>query len=68
MLEQGSYGPGIGDQLLRATGGLQLCAGFLAFDARQLYAAQACYTSALALGRQLGDLEVETRALCGLAA
>lgn len=67
MLERSSYGPSLGDQLLRATGGLELCAGFLAFDARQHHAAQACYTGALALARQLGDPEVETRALCGLA-
>ncbi len=67
MLEQSSYGPSVGDQLLRATSGLQLCAGFLAFDARQHHAARACYTGALAMARQLGDPEVETRALCGLA-
>ncbi len=67
MLEQSSYGPSVGDQLLRATSGLQLCAGFLAFDARQHHAARACYTGALELARQLSDPEVETRALCGLA-
>jgi hypothetical protein len=33
MLEQGSYGPRVGKQLLIATGRLQLCAGWLAFDA-----------------------------------
>ncbi len=67
MLERGSYGSSLGDQLLRTTGGLQLCAGFLAFDAGQHHAAQTCYTGALAVARQLGDPEVETRALCGLA-
>ncbi|MGH3973947.1 MAG: helix-turn-helix domain-containing protein [Pseudonocardiaceae bacterium] len=67
MLEQGSYLSSVGDQLLRAIGGLQLCAGFLAFDARHHHAARACYTGALTLARQLGDPEAETRALCGLA-
>ena len=57
MLEQSSYGPDVGDQLLRVTGGLQLCAGFLAFDARQHHVAQACYTGALAVARQLDDPE-----------
>jgi transcriptional regulator with XRE-family HTH domain len=67
MLEHGRYGPSVSDRLLKATSGLRLCAGFLAFDARQHHAAQACYTGALTLARQLGDPEVETRALCGLA-
>jgi DNA-binding XRE family transcriptional regulator len=67
MLEQGSYGPTVGKQLLMATGRLQLCAGFLAFDAGRQYVARACYNDALTLARQVDDPEVETRALCGLA-
>lgn len=67
MLERCSYVPSVGDQLLKATGGLQLCAGFLAFDAMRHDAARACYADALALARQLGDPEMESRALCGLA-
>lgn len=67
MLEQGSYGPRVGKQLLMATGRLRLCAGWLAFDAGQQHAARACYADALALARQVDDREAETRALCGLA-
>ncbi|MGH3963889.1 MAG: helix-turn-helix domain-containing protein [Pseudonocardiaceae bacterium] len=67
MLEQGNYGPSVGDQLLMATGTMQLCAGWLAFDAGRHHAAWTCYTDALALARQLHDSEMETRAFCGLA-
>jgi hypothetical protein len=67
MLEQGSYGPKVGKQLLTATGRLQLCAGWLAFDAGRHHVARACYTDALTLSRQANDPEMETRALAGLA-
>lgn len=67
MLEQGSYGPKVGNQLLMATGRLQLCAGWLAFDAGRHRAARACYMDALTLSRQVSDPEVEIRALAGLA-
>lgn len=67
MLEQGSYGTRVGKQLLMATGRLQVCAGWLAFDAGQHHAARVSYTDALALSRQVSDPEVETRALAGLA-
>lgn len=49
-----------------ATGRLQVCAGWLAFDAGRHHAARASYTDALALSRQVSDPEVETRALAGL--
>lgn len=67
MLEQGSYGPRVGKQLLTATGRLQLCAGWLAFDAGRHHVARACYADALTLSRQASDPEMETRALAGLA-
>lgn len=67
VLEQGSYRPRVGKQLLMATGRLRLCAGWLAFDAGRQHSARACYTDALALARQVDDREAETRALCGLA-
>jgi tetratricopeptide (TPR) repeat protein len=67
MLEQGSYRPRAGKQLLVAIGGLQLCAGWLAFDAGRHDAARACYTDALTLSRQISDPEMEARALAGLA-
>ncbi len=67
MLEQGTYSPKVGQQLLRATGRLQICAGWLAFDAGQDNAAQTCYEGALALARQASDAEVEGRALANLA-
>ncbi len=67
MLEQGSYGPKVGKQLTLAVGGLQLCAGWLSFDAGRHDAARACYADALTLSRQVGDPELETRALVGLA-
>jgi DNA-binding XRE family transcriptional regulator len=67
MLEQGSYGPRVGKQLLMAIGGLQLCAGWLAFDAGRHDAARASYTDALTLSRQVSDPEMEARALADLA-
>ncbi len=67
MLEARSYGPSVGQQLLMATGRLQVCAGSLAFDAGRHDVARACCTDALALARQAGDPEVEIRALSDLA-
>ncbi|HEY6422198.1 MAG TPA: hypothetical protein VIY28_02900 [Pseudonocardiaceae bacterium] len=67
MLEQGSYAPRVGKQLLMATSRLRLCAAWLAFDAGRQHVARACYMDALTLARQVDDPEVETRALCGLA-
>jgi hypothetical protein len=52
---------------LIAIGGLRLCAGWLAFDAGRHDAAQASYTDALTLSRQISDPEMEIRALAGLA-
>lgn len=68
MLEQSSYGQDVGQQLLMATGRLQICAGWLAFDAGQHEVARGCFTDALALARQAGDPEVETWVLANLAA
>ncbi|MGH4014108.1 MAG: helix-turn-helix domain-containing protein [Pseudonocardiaceae bacterium] len=67
LLEQGSYGAGVGQQLLMVTGRLQVCAGSLAFDAGQHGIARACWTDALALARQASDPAVEIRALSHLA-
>ena len=67
MLEHGSYGDSVGKRLLRATGRIQMCAGWLAFDAGRHDVARSCYTEALALARQAGDAEVETHALANLA-
>jgi transcriptional regulator with XRE-family HTH domain len=67
MLEHGSYGESVGQRLLRATGRIQMCAGWLAFDAGRHDVARSCYTEALALARQAGDAEVETHALANLA-
>jgi transcriptional regulator with XRE-family HTH domain len=67
MLENGSYGESVGKRLLRATGRIQMCAGWLAFDAGRHDVARSCYTEALALARQAGDPEVETHALANLA-
>lgn len=65
LLEQGSYSAGVGQQLLMATSRLQICAGWLAFDAGKHDVARTCYTDALA--RQAGDPEVEVRALANMA-
>ncbi|MGH3815492.1 MAG: helix-turn-helix domain-containing protein, partial [Pseudonocardiaceae bacterium] len=67
MLERGSYGSGIGRQLLVATGRLQICGGWLAFDAGRHDVAQMCNEGALALARQANDPEVESQALADLA-
>jgi len=67
LLEQGRYSEVVGRQLLMATGRMQICAGWLAFDAGQHTVARSCYTEALALAKQANDTEVETHALANLA-
>ncbi|HEX2299341.1 MAG TPA: hypothetical protein VHH34_12655, partial [Pseudonocardiaceae bacterium] len=67
MLERGSYGASVGRQLLIVTGRLQICAGWLAFDAGHHAVAQASNEGALALARQANDAELESQALADLA-
>jgi transcriptional regulator with XRE-family HTH domain len=67
MLERGTYDESVEIALLRATARMQMCAGWLAFDAGQQDAARTCYTEALTLAKQAGDAEVETHALSNLA-
>jgi tetratricopeptide (TPR) repeat protein len=67
MLEHGIYSESVGQALLKATGRMQMCAGWLAFDAGRQDVARSCYTEALALATQAGDAEVETHALANLA-
>jgi transcriptional regulator with XRE-family HTH domain len=67
MLEHGIYGDRVEERLLKATGRIQMCAGWLAFDAGRQDIARSCYTEALALARQSNDAEVETHALANLA-
>jgi tetratricopeptide (TPR) repeat protein len=67
LLEHGSYGTEVEAQLLRATGRLQICAGWLCFDAGRHEQARTSYMGALALARPTGDAEVETRAFANLA-
>lgn len=67
MLEHGTYTETVQTRLLKATGRVQMCAGWLAFDAGRHDIARSCYTEALALARQAGDAEVEVRALANLA-
>jgi tetratricopeptide (TPR) repeat protein len=67
MLEHGTYGPVVEQLLLKATGRMQLCAGWLAFDAGHHDVARVCYTEALTVARQAADTETETRAFANLA-
>lgn len=67
LLENGSYTDTVGRHLLIATGQLQLCAGWLAFDAGQQDVARTCFTEALATSRQANNAQIETRALANLA-
>ncbi|MFI5496705.1 helix-turn-helix domain-containing protein [Actinoplanes sp. NPDC051859] len=67
MLEHGTYGEVIEQRLLHATGRIQMCAGWLAFDSGHQTVARSCYTEALALARQANDAEVEAHALANLA-
>ncbi|WP_143230449.1 helix-turn-helix domain-containing protein [Actinosynnema sp. ALI-1.44] len=67
LLEHGSYGSETETQLLRATARLQVCAGWLCFDAGRHEQARTSYMGALMLARPTGDAEVETRALANLA-
>ncbi|MFD8492276.1 helix-turn-helix transcriptional regulator [Amycolatopsis sp. NPDC059657] len=66
MLEQGHYGDSVGQQLLLATGNLQIRTGWLACDAGQHDVARNSFADALTIGRQAGDAEIESRALAGL--
>ncbi|MCA1672305.1 MAG: hypothetical protein LC799_08930, partial [Actinobacteria bacterium] len=67
MLEHCTYSSTVGHQLLKATARLQVCAGWLAFDAGRHDIARTCYADALALARQADDPEVEIRAYSLLA-
>jgi tetratricopeptide (TPR) repeat protein len=67
VLEHATYTTNVGKHLLMATARLQLCAGWLAFDAGRHDVAQASYTDALTLARQTDDPEVEIRAFSLLA-
>ncbi|MGH3915176.1 MAG: helix-turn-helix domain-containing protein [Pseudonocardiaceae bacterium] len=67
LLERGSYSSAVGERLLMATSRLQICAGWLAFDAGKHDVTRICYTDALALARQAGDPEGEVRALANMA-
>lgn len=67
LLEYGSYTDTVGQRLLTATGQLQICAGWLAFDAGQHEVARSCFGEALAMSRQANDAQIETRALADLA-
>jgi hypothetical protein len=55
MLERGTYGEAVEQRLLKATGRIQMCAGWLAFDAGHQRVARTCYTEALALARQVSS-------------
>lgn len=67
LLEYASYTDTVGQHLLTATGQLQICAGWLAFDAGQHEVARTCFTEALAMSRQANDAQIETSALANLA-
>jgi DNA-binding XRE family transcriptional regulator len=67
LLEHGSYTGTVGQHLLAATGRLQICAGWLAFDAGHHDVAHSCFTDALAMSHQANDAQTETRALANLA-
>lgn len=67
LLECGSYTDAVGQQLLTATGQLQICAGWLAFDAGQHEVARSCFGEVLVMSRQANDAQIETRALANLA-
>jgi tetratricopeptide (TPR) repeat protein len=67
LLENGTYGEVVEKRLLNATGRVQMCAGWLAFDSGRHEVARSCYTEALALARQANDAEVEVHALSNLA-
>jgi transcriptional regulator with XRE-family HTH domain len=67
MLEHGTFGPATEHALMQVTGRLQMCAGWLAFDAGRHDIARTCYTEALTFATQAGDTEVATHALANLA-
>jgi tetratricopeptide (TPR) repeat protein len=67
LLECGSDTDAVGQQLLTATGQLQICAGWLALDAGQHEVARSCFGEALAMSRQANDAQIATRALANLA-
>jgi len=57
----------VGKRLREATGRIEMCAGWLAFDAGHHDVARGCYNEALGLALQADDAEVETHALANLA-
>jgi hypothetical protein len=67
LLEAGTYSAGVELQLIKTTSRAQMCAGWLAFDAGWQEVARHCYTEALAMARQTGDVVVESHALGNLA-
>jgi transcriptional regulator with XRE-family HTH domain len=67
LLENGIMSDTIETQLIKATSQVQMCAGWLAFDAGRQDIARHCYGEALAMSRQVGDADVEAHALSQLA-
>lgn len=66
-LDHGTFTDAVGQKLMEAAGRMQMCAGWLAFDAGRQDVARSCYNEALGLARQADDAEVETHALANLA-
>lgn len=67
LLEHGSYTDAVANQLLTASGQLQICAGWLALDAGQHEVARTCFGESLVMSRQANNAQIETRALANLA-
>ncbi|GAA2365300.1 XRE family transcriptional regulator [Catellatospora methionotrophica] len=66
-LENGVLTGDVEEALLHATSRVQMCAGWLAFDAGRHDVARNSYHEALGLARQAQDAEAETHALANLA-
>lgn len=67
MLERGTYSSPTESRLLKVTARLEMCTGWLAFDAGEHVVARTRFTEALTLARQVQDREVEAAALAYLA-
>lgn len=67
MLDHGTFSDAVGKRLMEVAGRMQMCAGWLAFDAGHQDVARSAYNEALGLARQADDAEVETHALANLA-
>jgi hypothetical protein len=63
MLDEGDYDGSVGQQLMRMTGELAVCAGWLSYDGDNHIRARQLYSEAFLLADQAGDTALAVRAI-----